>query len=46
MNDKIHEECPNNEHCEKDNTKCCYLVNRKCLIKEARKYEEGYDGIF
>ena len=38
---KIHEECPNEEHCEKDNEKCMYLVKQKCLVKEARK--EGKD---
>lgn len=36
----IHEECPNEEHCSKDDEKCMYLVKRKCLIREIRKKGE------
>ena len=36
---KIHEECPNEDHCIKDDSKCMYLIGRKCLIKEARTYD-------
>ena len=24
----IHEECPNEEHCSKNNEKCCYLQTK------------------
>jgi len=36
---KIHEECPNETHCTKDETKCCYLVKNHCILKrEVRNY--------
>lgn len=34
---KIHEECPNEDHCEKDEEKCMYLVKGNCLIKKIKK---------
>ena len=36
---KIHEGCPNEAHCTKDEEKCCYLIKRRCMLKEARKYK-------
>lgn len=37
----IHNECPNEAHCTKEDEKCCYLINQKCLIRKTRKYKGG-----
>lgn len=29
-----HDGCPNRHHCKKDETKCCYLVQNKCIIEQ------------
>ena len=35
---KIHQECPNENHCTHEDSKCCYLVKNQCIIKrEAEK---------
>ena len=34
-----HNGCPNRHHCLKDDSKCCYLSNGRCLINE---YEDNY----
>ena len=30
----FHSGCPNRHHCEKDTTKCMYLVQGHCIIGE------------
>ena len=37
----IHEECPNEEHCSKNNEKCCYLQTktRKCIIGGCEEWD-------
>ena len=39
--EKIHEECPNEEHCEKNEEKCMYLIKNQCILKrEVRTYDK------
>lgn len=35
-----HKGCPNRNHCSKDETKCCYLVNDKCIIGEKNEHRQ------
>ena len=32
-----HRGCPNRNHCEKDETKCCYLVKGHYIIGEQKR---------
>ena len=36
----IHNGCPNRHHCEKDTSKCCYLVKGHCIIGERDDYKQ------
>jgi len=33
---KAHQGCPNRHHCEKDESKCAYLVKGNCIIGEKK----------
>lgn len=39
MSENSHEGCCYRHSCEKDETKCCYLVGNRCIINE---YEDNY----
>ena len=35
----VHNGCPYRHSCAKDETKCCYLVNNRCIINE---FQDNY----
>lgn len=35
----VHSGCPNRNHCTKDETQCCYLVQNECILDEEMYYE-------
>lgn len=40
-NQNVHDGCPNRHHCEKDESKCCYLLsNKQCYLDS--KYSEEF----